>query len=204
MTGRQGRAEFLPASSRKAVPWKNGGGLTREIAVAPAGADLAHFDWRVSTAQVRSAGAFSSFPGIDRHLCVLAGELRLSVAGGADVWLSAQSAPLEFPGDVLAHAEPRGTEVTDLNVMVRRGRFAARLTRGRVGDGARLTLGTATALIFALADLTVDAGGVAYRLACWDALRLAGPERCALSAAAHAAFYLIEITPRGRQTADDS
>lgn len=111
---------------------------------------------------------------------------------------------MQFPGDVSAHGQPRGAEVTDLNVMVRRGRFAARLTHARVRDGAAVTLGTQTALIFALAELTVDAGGIGYRLARWDALRLSGPARCALSAAAETtAFYLIELTPRGSRTDEE-
>ena len=52
-----GALEILPAALRTPVAWKNGGGVTREIAALPRGAGLNHFEWRVSTAEVRSAGA---------------------------------------------------------------------------------------------------------------------------------------------------
>ena len=55
------RTELLSAARRAAVPWKNGGGVTREVAAHPAGASLEDFDWRVSTAEVRAAGPFSGF-----------------------------------------------------------------------------------------------------------------------------------------------
>ncbi|CAM5655899.1 hypothetical protein SSPIM334S_00286 [Streptomyces spiroverticillatus] len=42
--------KLLRAADRTAVPWKNGGGITREIAAWPQGA--ADFDWRVSTRRV--------------------------------------------------------------------------------------------------------------------------------------------------------
>ena len=76
-----GAVEILPAALRTSVAWKNGGGVTREIAAFPRGADLSHFDWRISTAEVRSGGLFSAFPDIERILCVLEGELTLSRSG---------------------------------------------------------------------------------------------------------------------------
>jgi environmental stress-induced protein Ves len=57
---------IIRAADLKAVPWKNGGGATREIAASPPGAAFDAFDWRVSVAEVSVAGAFSMFEGIDR------------------------------------------------------------------------------------------------------------------------------------------
>ncbi|MEC4600651.1 HutD family protein, partial [Burkholderia vietnamiensis] len=61
-----------PADARPAVatirgaalvasPWKNGGGVTREIAAYPPGAALDAFAWRVSVADVGAGGPFSRF-----------------------------------------------------------------------------------------------------------------------------------------------
>jgi uncharacterized protein len=192
-----GAPEILRASRRRARAWKNGGGLTREIAAAPAGIDLEHFDWRVSTAEVRRAGPFSPFPGIDRTLCMLAGELLLSIAGHTQARLSAQSAPFEFAGELPAYGEPLSGPVADLNVMTRRAGYAARLTR-RQADGAPLTLSAETTLIFALTNLGLSAAQVPFTLSRWDAARFSGEARCTLKgAAADAAFYLIEISPPG-------
>jgi environmental stress-induced protein Ves len=56
-----------------ATPWKNGGGLTREVLWQPTGASLDDFDWRVSVAQIDSDGPFSAFPGIDRVITLIDG-----------------------------------------------------------------------------------------------------------------------------------
>ena len=124
---------ILRASDRAAVPWKNGGGVTREIAVHPAGATMDDFVWRISMATVASARPFSNFTGIDPVLVVLEGVLSLETAG-RHVSLGTDSAPFALAGDVATYGEPLGGPVTDLNVMPRRGWFRAgvRLASGAV------------------------------------------------------------------------
>jgi environmental stress-induced protein Ves len=119
---------ILRAADRVAVPWKNGGGITREVAVWPPGAGFDTFDWRVSIAEVREAGPFSTFDGIDRTMAILVGRLTLRFADRT-VALDAASAPFAFPGDVACDGVPVGGHVTDLNVMTRRGRATARVAR---------------------------------------------------------------------------
>ncbi|NEE21462.1 HutD family protein, partial [Streptomyces sp. SID7499] len=41
---------ILRAADRAPVPWKNGGGIVREIATGPEDAGTDAFDWRVSLA----------------------------------------------------------------------------------------------------------------------------------------------------------
>jgi environmental stress-induced protein Ves len=190
-----GAVEILPAALRTSVAWKNGGGVTREIAAFPRGADLSHFDWRISTAEVRSGGLFSAFPDIERILCVLEGELTLSVQGQATVRLSKGSAPFAFAGDVPAQAEPHGGIVVDLNVMARRGCYVAAVRRvSTSASPTPLNLEADTTLIFALQEVRVSADGGTFRLSRADAARFSGPARCALSGAAGAAqCYVIEI-----------
>ena len=57
------------------MPWRNGGGTTTEIAIAPEGASVSgeRFLYRVSIADVASDGPFSRFEGYDRHIMLLAG-----------------------------------------------------------------------------------------------------------------------------------
>ena len=182
---------ILRAAERSAVPWKNGGGLTREVAVYPPGSDLGNFDWRVSLAEVRRGGPFSAFPGVDRHLAVLEGQLELAVAGRGTVTLCAGTPPLTFPGDVAALAEPRQPPVTDLNVMTRRSRYGARLLRCGVQAAGTVRLEADSTLILALTPLTV----CGTSLAALDAARFtASPDSLTVHAAdADAAFWLIEI-----------
>ncbi|WP_413880799.1 HutD family protein [Candidatus Aalborgicola defluviihabitans] len=53
-----------------ATQWRNGGGLTRELASGPAGAD---WQWRLSVAEVAADGPFSRFEGVTRWFAVLQG-----------------------------------------------------------------------------------------------------------------------------------
>ena len=104
-------------------PWKNGAGLTREIAVGPRGAGATDFDWRFSVAEVERAAPFSVFPGIDRCIVLLAGAgLHLRSADqGLDHRLDSVGAPFHFSGDVPLTATLIGGPSRDLNVMTRRG-----------------------------------------------------------------------------------
>jgi environmental stress-induced protein Ves len=185
---------ILPEAQRRSVAWKNGGGLTREIAVHPPGSDLGSFDWRVSLAQVRTPGAFSCFPGVQRQLAVLEGLLSLSIAGAAAIGVSPHSAPITFAADVPVHATPTGA-VTDLNVMTRRGRCSARLTRRTAAKPGPLTLEAATTLIVALSPLVLRADGRHWDLSRLDAARIEGALPCEVASreAGQGAFYLAEI-----------
>ena len=189
---RHGR--ILRAAERQALPWKNGGGVTREVAAHPPGSDLGHFDWRVSIAEIHSAGPFSRFPGIERRLAVLEGCLSLSIDDGAALRVSPDTPPVQFPGDVPAFADPVGGPVTDLNVMTRRGRFDCRFERRVAPARIRLTPRSGTCLIVALSDLSVRCAAQDADLVKLDALLIEGDLRCDLSAPpAGASFYLIEI-----------
>jgi len=121
------------------MPWRNGGGSTTEIAVWPAGADTASFEWRLSMARVEQAGPFSQFAGIDRTIALLeGGGLNLSIEGHAEVSLEAGLAPYSFPGDVPAHATLAGDPVLDLNLMSRRADWRHALVRSDVMGAATL------------------------------------------------------------------
>src|SRR5256885_15220781 len=61
--------------------------------------------------------------------------------------------PVQFPGDVPVFADPVGGPVTDLNVMIRRGRFDCRLERRIAPASVRLAPRSGTCVIAALSDL---------------------------------------------------
>lgn len=155
--------QILRARDRLETPWKNGGGVTREIAVFPPGAGLDTFDWRVSMATVTAGGPFSLFPGVDRILSVLEGELHLCLDNEVKLDLSPGSPPAAFSGDAAVRAEPPASPVTDLNVMTRRGRVRARVDHLTL-DGARAGTATETTLI-----LTLSSGvRVGHECGVWD------------------------------------
>ncbi len=114
--------------------WKNGAGLTREIAVGPrcGGADAGSpdFDWRFSLASVDCDLLFSAFPGINRCIVLLHGAgMRLrSPQGEVDHRLDQALVPFHFSGDTPISAALVGGPNSDFNVMTRRGAWAAEVT----------------------------------------------------------------------------
>ncbi|MDM0107236.1 HutD family protein [Variovorax sp. J22R24] len=122
-------------ASLSAAPWKNGGGVTREIVCSPAGAGMEGFDWRVSIATIDKPGPFSAFAGVDRVIMLLDGAgVRLrSHDGRIDYRLEVPHAPFAFGGDVALDCELLGGASTDFNVMSRRGRLHAKVRVLREG-----------------------------------------------------------------------
>jgi environmental stress-induced protein Ves len=112
-----------------AVPWKNGGGVTREIVCQPPGAGMDSFDWRVSIAHIASDGPFSSFPGIDRVITLLSGGgVHLSSTDGqVNHRLGTPLAPFVFAGEAAIHARLIKGDCHDFNVMTRRAVCSASL-----------------------------------------------------------------------------
>jgi environmental stress-induced protein Ves len=119
--------ERLALAAIAAQPWKNGAGLTRELAVEPRAAGTTDFHWRISIAEVDRDAPFSAFPGIDRCITLLRGAgMRLaSTDGSFEHRLDRVLAPFSFPGDLALDATLLGGACSDFNVMTRRGAWRA-------------------------------------------------------------------------------
>jgi len=112
--------------------WKNGGGLTEEIATHPEGAGLESFDWRVSIAEVARDGPFSRFHGIDRTITLIEGAgMRLS-AGDWNVVLRTPFEPYAFDGEAPIDCALVSGPVRDFNAMLRRDRVRGGVSAVRV------------------------------------------------------------------------
>ena len=188
--------QIIPAQNHKIMVWKNGGGETREIAVFPANAGLADFDWRISTAYVVFDGPFSPFPGIDRTLAVLEGDgLGLKIEGRDMVVLTQASLPFSFSGDSGVDSGVSGESITDLNVMTRRGRFSHSVERRHLaGEHAMATCQATTALFCQNGRVRVETPDGPFDLGPFDTLmaRAAGAP-WTLIAEEPATVYVIAI-----------
>jgi uncharacterized protein len=141
-----------------AVPWKNGGGVTRELATG--GGDGSGWGWRVSLAEVAEDGPFSIFPGVDRVIAVIEGAgMDLVAPDGVKTALELFE-PVRFSGEAAISGRLRDGPVRDLNVMVQRARFTAEMDiRRGPGDAALRAGGGDDGLV--VLDL---AGGCGVRL----------------------------------------
>ena len=119
--------QLIRLSDAVASPWRNGGGVTRELVVWPLGG--ADWAWRISVAQVASSGPFSRFEGVQRWFAVLNGNGVSLQLPGAGHLLTAASAPLEFDGEAAVDCRLLDGPTQDLNLMVRRDRAGARMQR---------------------------------------------------------------------------
>lgn len=133
------------------VPWRNGGGTTRELLRWPAalpadsgggGGSGVGDDWlvRVSVAEIARDGPFSPYPGIDRWFAVLEGAgVTLELPEGARP-RRAGDEPIAFAGEAAPGCTLVSGATLDLNLMVRRGGSAAprRSSAGSAGTSMRL------------------------------------------------------------------
>jgi len=116
---------LLRASDHRRMAWSNGGGTTYEVLTEPEGAGLDGFDWRISLADVDASGPFSPFPGIDRTLVLVDGAgMELEIDGATTA--VRRHAVVRFAGEQSVSCRLTHGPTRDLNVMVRRGRCAAR------------------------------------------------------------------------------
>jgi environmental stress-induced protein Ves len=130
--------ELLPAAARTPAPWRNGGGVTSEVAVErslaveaeplPAGGwirrKVPEFRWRISIADVAADGPFSRFAGYRRIITVLRGAgMELTVDDVPHV-IAEPYRPFRFRGSALTDCRLLDGPVVDLNVIAANGEYA--------------------------------------------------------------------------------
>ncbi|MEU9046278.1 MULTISPECIES: HutD family protein [unclassified Kitasatospora] len=165
------RFQVLRASERPAMAWLNGGGVTREVAGFPAGSGLDAFDWRVSLADVASAGPFSPFPGIDRVITLVDGAGMALTVDGVEQLVDTPFRPFPFSGDATTDCRLLAGPVVDFNVMTRRGRVEAAVDLATAPAVVEVSAGS-TVLLVCLTGSAVIEGVEAVELARYDAALL--------------------------------
>src|SRR5690606_18042837 len=106
------------------------GGWTTELASDPPASD-AHaiadgFRWRVSIADIERNGPFSTFPGVERDLLLLAGNgLELDIDDAAPLRIDRRFEQVHFAGEQDVRCRLLAGPTRDFNVMARRDAVAA-------------------------------------------------------------------------------
>jgi environmental stress-induced protein Ves len=185
---------LIRAADLLAAPWKNGGGVTREIAAYPHAAGYDTFVWRVSLADVAQAGPFSRFAGIDRTLVLLSGAgMLLDEAQGRTHALKQPFDIARFAGETAIDARLVDGATRDFNLMVRRGAATGDVDVWRGGEPAR-TWSADTVLLFCAAGAVevTPGAGTPVALATNDTLRIDGAQ--ALHCALHGAGTVLTVS----------
>jgi uncharacterized protein len=163
---------LLRGADLVASPWKNGGGVTREIAIS---GPLDAFAWRVSVADVAQAGPFSRFEGVARTLVLLEGAGMVLDETGDHARTHSLEKVLDiarFDGEAPISARLIDGPTRDFNLMVRRD--VARATFEVWREAGLRDVEAETVLLYCalgVANVSVN-GGDRVALAIGDTLRI--------------------------------
>ncbi len=176
------------------LPWKNGLGLSSEIAIYPATAKFPtdDFHWRLSCAEVTSANTFSEFSGFDRILAVWKGDGFL--INGIKV---SPLVPYYFSGNGTASCKLINSEVIDLGLIYLSDLYKAKMDvvqadankktsyKFKIGDSC---------FIFCVDGLLNVHGSF---LQTGDTLQLSGLTESEIFAASKSTYILVSIEEKG-------
>jgi|SRR5579872_2283004 len=155
----------IRASTYREVPWKNGGGMTREIAYAQESPPL----WRLSLATIERDGPFSDFTGYDRTIVPISGDGIELTCNDTPPMRIAPRQPFSFAGEDAVFCRLLGGTTNDVNVMTRRDRYRHRVeVIATMHEPLRRSAGVAT-LAYILGgpcsgDTFIATGGAALML----------------------------------------
>ena len=170
-----------------ASPWKNGGGVTRQLLSVPPAAEMGEFDWRISVADIEASGEFSRFDGVQRVFTVVeGGPLDLVVDG--DTRAVPLRMPFAFSGAASVTCVLRDGHARALNVMTREGRCRAQVSVVSIHGVQELEprAGHEVVLVVLAGEVTVSGGEHEARLTAYDLVRvdamiaLSGDGECAV------------------------
>ena len=124
------RLARLDSARYRRTPWKNGGGVTVDIAgasvpgVAPGAWE--GVIWRFGQTRIERPGPFSDLSGFDRLLAVVEGQgLVLHPAGAPALDVRARFHPVRFPGEWRIESELEDGPVAVVNLIAPPSTFAS-------------------------------------------------------------------------------
>ncbi|MBY6056974.1 HutD family protein [Leisingera daeponensis] len=141
------------ALAARPVPWKNGGGLTRELASETKGGGTV---WRLSLAEISRNGPFSAFPGLARIHCIVDGAGH-TLSNDCTRLEARLLELLEFDGGLQLECRLRDGPCKAFNVIYDPARVAA--SASVLGEGAVPVFGGRQALFVISGSLEIKGTG---------------------------------------------
>jgi environmental stress-induced protein Ves len=191
-------ATLLPADGYRRAPWRNGLGVSREVArgLDPRGEDQGRTRWLVSLTTIEADCPFSDYRGHDRILTPLGEGIALAVGDSPPVALP-RFRPFAFSGDDAVACRLAAGPAAVINAMIARDWGSQSVTMLQTVP-ARFFVAAPHAVLHAPGGATVTVAGAAFTLVAGDSLRIdddvAGTE-LAITAAGAVPLYLATFRP---------
>ena len=140
------RCVRLDPKAYRRTPWKNGGGVTVDVAddYAPGAApgSWSGMLWRLGHTRILAPAPFSDLAGFDRILTVIGGRgLVLQIEGGAALDVREPFRPVRFRGEDRIVSRLEAGPVTVLNLLADRTKYAIDVLILSGGDDAAARCG---------------------------------------------------------------
>jgi environmental stress-induced protein Ves len=178
----------LPAAGHRRYRWRNGRGEAAEIAAEPGDNTAESRGWTLSIATVESDVAFSSFPGLDRHLMALS-PAGLGLVIDGERRSLARWGVATFAGEAAVSSIGVQVPTVDLNLMVARERGKGSLFVRRVA-GSSVLPGSSDCISF-IVLLEGRLRILGRELGPLDVLRIDAGVQCRVTGTATVAIALI-------------
>ena len=182
------------------TPWKNGGGVTIDIADdyapgVPPGS-WSGMLWRFGRTHIVEPAPFSDLTGFDRILTVIGGRgLWLDIEDGTSLDVREPFRPVRFRGEDRIVSRLEAGPVAVLNLLADRTTYE--IDVASLSSGEARPLDGTIHLVYALEDSEVIMGKN-YSLAADEALRLDGGERALEVASGRVALAIVGVRSSGK------
>lgn len=165
----------LPPESFRSKPWKNGGGVTHDIADASRpGADPAGWEgmvWRLGRTAIVQPGPFSDLTGYERLQAVIVGSGLVLEGASGEIDLRRPFTPVRYDGGLPLVSRLENGPVEVVNLIVDRALCRADLAAPEPGE--TLALAPAIHILYAPGEaVTARYGSEAIALPAGHALRI--------------------------------
>jgi uncharacterized protein len=106
--------------------WRNGMGVSWDIAAEPPSSGIEDFDWRFAIARIDANVPFSHYPGVDRYFTLIEGQgLDLEFDARTTLAVGRLFVPHAYPCDVPAVCRLHNGPCRALNLFLKRGCWSA-------------------------------------------------------------------------------
>jgi environmental stress-induced protein Ves len=168
---------LLEPGQYRRTPWRNGGGVTVDIAVVT---DEAGDVWRFGRTPIVASGPFSDYRGFDRVQVLVAGSGLVLQTPDGEIDVREPFRPVRFAGETPIVSRLESGPVEVVNLIGRRAKV--RIDIGVLDEDHAFHLGPGTHVVYnSLGESALEVDGARHVLAADHGLRIDAAEATALA-----------------------